>query len=385
MSLAEQLKELTRDIEVDAMPDAEQVVAEGVRRRRSRNRRRVVAGAVAAVTLGVCVALSSTSRPAAVAPAHTDRPSVASEQLRTVATVDVDAPTDAVAAGGFLWVVGGGSGVLAQVDPVRSTVVRQVALPHPGSRVAATADALWVVSSADNVVMKVDRSTLTVARTVSSGPSAQFDHPGGVTVLGTQVWVTNYGSDPSTAVAIDDETAAVSRVVILPGTRASGPVPTTFYGPVLWFLIGSRDALVRVDAQTGRLIDHPGPGESPSCGEGQLAYQQMVWSSGADPACKATTREVDATFSGDDRTYAPGLALNSVVGAGGQLWASDHANTVYRLDRETGAASVAVRLNGPLTTNRMVSADDAIWLLREQTNQLVKLTPFLAASPSGKR
>lgn len=385
MTLAEQLNELTRGIEVGAMPDVGRVVAEGVRRRRTRNRRRVVVATVAAVVLGLCVALSSTRRPTTVTPAHTDRLPVGTVQLRTAASMDVATPTDAVAAGGSLWVVGGGAGVLTEVDPARNVVTRQVRLPHPGSRVVATADALWVTSTADNVVMKVDRSSLKVTRIVSSAPAVRLDRPSGIAVLGSQVWVTNYGSSPSTAVAIDDHSATVSRVVVLPGSRAAGPVPNTLDRPVLWFLIGSPGALVRVDAQTGHLVGAPGPAGPPSCGQGQLAYQWMVWSSGDDPACTTTTREVDTTFSGDDRTYAPGLALNSVVGAGGQLWASDHDNTIYRLDRDTGSATVALRLGGPVTTNRMVSADDAVWVLREQANQLVRLAPFLTTSRSGSR
>lgn len=382
MTLAEQLNELTRDIEAGAMPDAGQVAAEGARRRRTRNRRRVVVVAVAAMVLGVCVAVSSTSRPTAVTPAHTGRPGVGTVQLRTTATLDVSSPTDAVAAGRSLWVVGR---ALAEVEPTRDTVIRQVALPHPGSRVVATSDALWVVSTDDNVVMKVARSSLTVTGTIATGPSARLDHPTGLAVVGTQVWVTNYGSNPSTAVAIDERSATVSRVVTLPGTRAAGPVANTLDRPVLWFLIGSTGRLVQVDAETGHLLDPQAPAGEPTCGQLQLAYQRMVWSSGDEPACTTTTQEVDTTGSGDDHTYAPGLALNSVVGAAGQVWASDHDNNVYRIDRDTGAATLAVRLDGPVTTNRMVTADDAVWVLREQTNQLVKLTPFLAPSPSGNR
>jgi hypothetical protein len=109
----------------------------------------------------------------------------------------------------------------------------------------------------------------------------------------------------------------------------------------------------------------------------QLAYRRVVWSSGDDPACTTTTQEVDTTGSGDDHTYAPGLGLNSVVGAGGQLWGSDRSNTIYRLDRDTGAATPTMTLPGPVTTNRMVSDNEAVWVLRDNTNQLVKLEPFM--------
>jgi streptogramin lyase len=201
--------------------------------------------------------------------------------------------------------------------------------------------------------------------------------------VGNQVWVTNYGSNPSTAVAIDDRSALVSRVVTLPGTRAAGPVVDPNDRTSLWFSVGSPGVLVEVSALTGRLANQPGPGAQ--CGQVQLAYMSLVWSSGDDPACATTTREIDTTGAGYNHTYAPGLTLNSVVGAGGQLWASDHSNTIYRVDRDTGAATPTLTLQGPVTTNRMLTVDDAVWVMRDGTNQLVKLEPFMSRPASTNR
>lgn len=372
MTLADQLNSLLQDVDAASLLDAEDLVRVGKRRRRTR--RRIVVSSVAVLILGVG-ALTTVDRPTALTPAHTKHPAVGTVELRTAATLDLSNPTDAVAAGGSLWVVGGNTRILAQVDPVQMAVTRQATLPHPATRVAATADSLWVASTPDNVVMKVDRSSLKVTHIVSSGPAAALDQPRDLTVVGTHVWVTNYGSNPSTAVAIDDRSGTVSKVVTLPGIRATGPVMDPNDLRYLWFSVGSPGALVEISAETGRLANQPGPGGR--CGQVQLAYRRLVWSSGDDPACTATTQEVDATGSGDDHTYAPGLALNSVVGAGGQLWGSDRSNTIYRLDRDTGAATPSMTLPGPVTTNRMVGGDDAIWVLRDNTNQLVKLEPFM--------
>lgn len=384
MTLADQLNHLAQNIDVGGLPDVEQIASQGGSRRRTRTRRRVFVSLVAAVVLGACAVLSSTTRPSALTPVHTDRPAVGTVELRTAATVGMSSPTDAVAASGSLWVVGD-SGVLAEVDPARNTVTRAVTLPHPGSRVVATDGSLWVLSSADNVVMQVDRASLSLSRTVSSRPGAALDDPRGIAVVGNLVWVVNYGSSPSTAVGIDDRYGTVTHVTTLPGSRATGPVPNTLDRPVLWILIGSTGALVRVDAENGDLLDRPLAGGSATCGQGQLAYQWMVWSSGDDPGCAVMTREVDVTGSGEDHTYAPGLALGSVVGAGGQLWASDHEHTIYRIDRDSGAATPAVQLGGPVTRNRLVAGAGGVWVLREQDNQVVKLTPFMvAASPRGR-
>jgi streptogramin lyase len=379
MTRADQLNSLVQDIDAASLPDADDIVRVGHRRR---SRRRIVVAAVAALILGVG-ALATVDRPTALTPARHEHPAVDTIELRTAATLDVDNPTDAVAARGSLWVVGGNTRILAEVNPAQNTVTRQVTLPHPATRVAATDDSLWVASGPDNVVMKVDRSSLRVTNVLSSGPSVVLDQPGGITVVGNQVWVTNYGSNPSTAVAIDDRSALVSRVVTLPGTRAAGPVVDPNDRTSLWFSVGSPGVLVEVSALTGRLANQPGPGAQ--CGQVQLAYMSLVWSSGDDPACATTTREIDTTGAGYDHTYAPGLTLTSVVGAGGQLWASDHSNTIYRVDRDTGAATPTLTLQGPVTTNRMLTVDDAVWVMRDGTNQLVKLEPFMSRPASTNR
>jgi hypothetical protein len=348
-------------------------------RRPSRASGLLVAAATVVAVLVAGAALTGQHRRSALTPAHT-RNSPAPVELRKVAALGLPNPTNGVAAGQSLWVVGGDSRVLAEIDPARATIVREVRLPHAADDVAVTPDHVWVASTEDNLVMKIDRASLRVTETLRSTAAARLGQPVAIEAFGDRVWVTNHGLDPSTSVELDDVSGNVTRVLTLPGTRATGPVPmSTPDGDYLWFLVESTGLLARFSARTGHIDRDAGSGGGPlRCGDGQLAYGHLIWSSGADPTCLNPALDVDVTGWFGSRTFGPALGLDSVVGAGGQLWASDHARTLYRIDEGTGATMTSLVLDRPSTTNRLVGAGDAVWVLRGRANQLVKLEPFVA-------
>jgi hypothetical protein len=379
MTLSDQLNRLTEDIEAVSLPDVEDIVQAGIRRRR----RRTGLGALAMVVLvlAVAAALTSMNRTAPPTPARTSH-GPATMGLRTVATLELPNPTHGVAVDGVLWVVGGDTGTLGQVDPIRNVVTRQVHLPHSADFVAAMpgSSSLWVASTSDDLLMRIDRASLAVTQTLGSTPRAYFDEPVGILAAGGGIWVTNRGSNPSTAVEINDESGAVMRVVTLPGTNASGPVPVQVDQTYLWFLIGSAHHIYSVgmheqDRYAGNYTDDI------ACGQGQVVYGRAIYTNGDEPTCQGPAKRIDELGYGPAELYGSGLSLDSVAGAAGQGWASDHSKTLYAIDPITSEATPAATLDQPSTVNQLVGTREAIWVLRGRTNQLIKLEPFMTPTP----
>lgn len=379
MTLSDQLNRLTEDIEAVSLPDVEDIVQAGIRRRR----RRTGLGALAMVVLVLAVAAAVTRMNETAPPTPARTPyGPATMGLRTVATLDLPNPTHGVAVDGVLWVVGGDTGALAQVDPARNVIKRQVQLPHSADFVAAMpgSSSLWVASTSDDLVMRIDRASLAVTQTLRSTPRARLDEPVGILAVDEGIWVTNRGSNPSTAVEINDESGAVMRVVTLPGTDATGPVPMHIDQTYLWFLIGSEHHIYSVgvhvqDQFAGNYTD------GIACGQGQIVYGRAIYTNGDDPTCQGPAKRIDELGYGPAEVYGSGLSLDSVAGAAGQGWASDHSKTLYAIDPITSEATPAATLDRPSPVNQLVGTAEAMWVLRGPTNQLIKLEPFTTPTP----
>jgi hypothetical protein len=384
MTLADQLNRLTEDIETSRLPDVDDIRRAGARRRARRTRAAVLVATVLVLVLAVGAALTAVHRPAPPTPARTPDGAAAALRLRLAAVVELPNPTNAVVADGSLWVVGGDTGVLAEVDPVRNTIKRQVRLPHPADSVAAMpgSTALWVASTSDDLVMRVDRGSLRVTATLRSTPSAPLDQPVGIIAVDDGIWLTNHGSTPSTAVKLNERSGAVMRVVTLPGTAATGPIPVRIDQTYLWFLIGSPPQIFIVGTTGQDRLSGTFSGEI-ACGQGQTIYGRPVYTDGTDPACHGPAKRVDELGYSPAEIFGSGLSLDSVAAAAGQAWASDHSRRLYLVDVNTLQATPAATLERPSTMNRLVSTGQAIWVLRGRTNQLVKLEPSMTP-PSGR-
>ena len=329
-------------------------------------------GTVLAVPAGCTASPAGPHAPSPAGPSvtATATPS-ANHSLKVVATLKLHQITRLVPTPTSLWVLGGTSRKLTEVDPRTNTIVRTLTLPHPAGFGIYSNGSLWLSSFADSLVMQVDPHTGKVLRTTTEAPTARVDHPVGLAATGASVWVVQHRTGILTR--IDTHSGKVISNTRLPGQQAGDPVVAAGR---IWIGIGlDTDTLVvRVDPATARIDGPPIHLGTVACASSSLV-DGTLWltSTGGEP-CGVAARALDTTTSKvSPILYGPGKDLYEVARAGGCTWASDTVSTIYRLDTKSGQLTPALSLDGDPDFNRLVTAFGSLWVSRGDTGRIVRI------------
>lgn len=335
--------------------------------------------AVAAALL-VCGGCASGGRPetASPDPSTSKAPTASStgHELHVTATLDLPPANALVTTPDWLWVLGGPSGVLTQIDPATNTVARKLTTPHPPGFGTYADGSLWIASFLDDAVMQVDADSGTVLRTIESTHGKPFFRPVGITAIGKDLWVVNHADDSvhSTLVRLDARSGTVTGTTELPGHHAGSP---QLVGGQIWISLTTEGTVVRVDPGTGFVVGAPIRVDTGSCLSASVVGGDLWLSSldlGADLPCRNASRRIDAvTTALSPVVYGAGRSLYDFATAGGSVWASDVGRTLYRVDVGSGAIRPALRLHGPDDYDRLVAAFGSLWVLGGETGRLVRV------------
>ncbi|GAB3778251.1 hypothetical protein GCM10027601_02790 [Nocardioides ungokensis] len=335
--------------------------------------------AIAPVILGLasCGSNGPTAGPASISKT-TVPTAVAStgDSLRVVATLNLPPGNALVATPDWLWVLGGPSGVLSQIDPATNTVVRKLRPPHPPGFGTYADGSLWIASFLEDAMMQLDADTGRVLRTIESSHGRPFSRPVGIAATGEDLWVLNHGDESVRAslTRLDARTGEVTGTTELPGHNAGGPF---LVADQLWITLTMEGTVVRVDLRTGRVDGPPIVVDTGTCLATSVADGDL-WYTGLDDgeggSCRTVARRLDAD-SGElsPISYGPDKSLFNFASAGGSVWASDIGHTIYHVDVDSGALRPSLTLHGPNATNRLVTAFGSLWVLGGESGQLVRI------------
>ena len=163
----------------------------------------------------------------------------------TGAPVRVAADPVAMAAGPDGVFVAHAGGVLTRIDP--ATRVASELMTDGGSfvGVANGAGAVWVADLERAALLKVDPSSGVVVSTTAIPAS-----PVRIAVVGTTVWVSNFGR---LVTPVDAATALAGA----PVTVGSGPIGMTVLDDTVWIANSDDDSVSRIDSATRRVVGEP--------------------------------------------------------------------------------------------------------------------------------
>jgi streptogramin lyase len=329
------------------------------------------------LVLGGCGFKNPTATPASDAfGAHATTGSSTANTLQVAATLKLPPASTLVATPKWLWVLGGPSGVLTQIDPATNTVVRKIRPPHPPGFGTYADGSLWIASLLDDAVMQVDADSGRVLRTIESSHGRPFFRPIGIAAIGRDLWVVNHGDDTvrSSLTRLDARTGSVTAATKLPGHHAGGPL---LAAGRLWVTLTTEATVVRIDPGTGRVVGSPIAVDTGTCLSGSVADRD-AWYTGLDDAeggaCRTVARRLDAhTAALSPTRYGPGKRLTEFASAGGSVWSTDIGHTIYRVDVDSGAIQPALTLDGPDATNRLLAAFGSLWALGGESGHLVRI------------
>lgn len=272
-----------------------------------------------------------------------------------------------------LWALGGPSRKLSQIEPADTRVIKTFTLPHPAGFGTYSNGSLWISSFADGLVMQVDPASGRVIRTIRGPATTPIDHPGGLLVVGTDLWVIQHRKAVLTR--IDVRSGKVTGNVALPGRSADSP---RFASGRLWVPFSTADdsdtLIARVDPSTARLDGPPIHLGSVACATSSLSDGTLWLTSTGDPPCGTAARALDTTTCEVSPTqYGPGKDLYEVASTADSTWASDTARTIYRLDTKTGKVTPSLTLDGDPDFNRLLTAFGSLWVSRGDTGRIVRI------------
>ena len=296
--------------------------------------------------------------------------------LRVVVTLKTSPANALAATPDWLWVLGGPSGVLTQVDPRTNAVVKRLTPPHPPGFGTFAGGSLWVASLLDSAVMELDADTGQVLQTLESTSGKPFYRPIGVAATGDDLWVLNHGDETvrSTLTHLDARTGEVIGATDLPGHQAGGPL---LAGGQLWITMTLERTVVRVDPATGDVVGSPILVDTGTCLSASVAAGDVWYTSRAaedDFPCEDAGRRVDAASAElSPVIFGPGKSLYNFASAGGSVWASDVGRTLYRVDLASGGVRPSLRLGGKKDFNRLLTAFGSIWVLGGETGRLTRV------------
>lgn len=345
-------------------------------RQRGRGLTATVVLATALVTLTGCASQGHVSGAASLPTSNrtsTATTTTTARLLTVMTTFTLHQITHVMPTPTTLWVLGGQSRKVSEVDPRTNTVRRTFTLPHPAGFGTYASGSVWIASFADSVVMQVDPSTGRLKHTGHGSVTIPVDHPVGLVATGSSVWVVQHRKAILTR--IDTLTGAVTGNTPLPGAIAGDPV---LAAGRIWVTVTDKDqtqtTLVRVNPTTGRVDGPPLGLGGLVCGPISMTGGNFWVTSPGDAPCSNTARTLDVTTGKLAPTpYGPGKDLFQVVSVDGSTWAADTRSTIYRLDTATGRVTPALTLDGAPDSNQLTAAFGSLWVVRGDTGRLLRL------------
>jgi streptogramin lyase len=293
-----------------------------------------------------------------------------------VATLHLPPGSALVATPHWLWVLGGPSGVVTQVDPARNNVVRTVHPPHPPSYGTYSEGSLWIASLRDSAVMRLDADSGKVLRTIESSHGKPFFRPIGIVAAGHDLWVVNHADDRtlSSLTRLNARTGAVTGTAPLTGHHAGGPMVAS---GTMWVAMTTEGTVERLDPATGRTVGSPITVDTGTCLSGSAAAAAL-WYTGLDDeeggACRTVGRRLDPQHAELSPTrYGEGKKLVQFASIGNSVWASDIGHTIYSVDVVSGAVDPALTLEGPDQANGLIAAFDSLWAFGGEAGRLTRI------------
>lgn len=215
-----------------------------------------------------------------------------------VEVIDVGLTPAALAFGmGSLWVVGGDSASVAQVDPGVNRVVQRIEVGNGPQGVAVGQGAVWVATALDGQVVRIDPESGRKKRIVVGG------HPAALAIGAGAVWAAE--TEAATIARIDPQ----SGEVLAQPPVGNGPVAVVVGNGAVWTANRQDGTVSRIDPATDRVTTIP---------------------AGREPVA---------------------LAI-----AGGGVWVADAAGGILRLDPDGDARAVATGSPASLAT-----VDGELW------------------------
>jgi streptogramin lyase len=164
-----------------------------------------------------------------------------------VARIRVGATSyEAVATSDAMWVSNRNDGTIQRIDPHSNRVVKTVRVDGNPGGLVSTGNAIWVGddTSGSTRLFRLDPTTGRVTR-VRAG-----NRPGYVASAGGSVWVSNV--DDGTVTQINPSSGRTVRTIPV-GLSPVNLVGTTGAAPEVWVPDDAGNAVVRLDARTGRV------------------------------------------------------------------------------------------------------------------------------------
>ena len=313
------------------------------------------------------------AQPATHAPGRRPYRWIALAGAAAIAGIAVAALTLRDAGGGAVSVIPNGVGVIEN-----GRLVAADALGASPSDVAVTSDSAWVTSTDSQTVAKVDPETGRVQQTIRVGSGAS-----GVAADEHGVWVAN--ALAGTVTRIDPRANADTGAVVETIRVGESPVALALDGDALWVVNRDDQALVRLDARTGRKLDRIPVGASPravAVGPGAVWVADDVRNAvfRIDPARRSVVKQINV-----------GNGPVSLAVGKGSVWVADNlSGTVDRIDpaRNTvvetipvgdGPRGLAVVPDGVWVSNEF---DGTLRLIDARTNRVTR-TIRIAGRPEG--
>jgi DNA-binding beta-propeller fold protein YncE len=160
---------------------------------------------------------------------------------RTVATIELGAPTQLATGAGAVWVTDAGAGLLQKIDPGGNAVVASTPIGG-ASAVVVAGDKVWVTSPVDRLLEVVDAASV-----APLGVRGQVDAVASLVVSGDSVWlVPRAGSEVTRYDSGDATSLGAERLGGRPLAVAAGP------GGGLWVAVERGGATVVGEARPGQ-------------------------------------------------------------------------------------------------------------------------------------
>jgi DNA-binding SARP family transcriptional activator/ABC-type branched-subunit amino acid transport system substrate-binding protein len=329
---------------------------------RSRGRRGLVAGGVAAIALAAAIAITTSRGGGGMAilePGSIGSVDPGSLEL-TKAVGDRETPTRIAADGEGVWIGNDDTGVLTRLD-ASATPRRVVASDAFPTDIAVDGNAAWVLDGSSGILSRVDRSygTLTGRVRVASDAAVSYDRsresPDASSVaagLG-YVWTTD---GTATIARVDPRTLKVRRIDL---RRAVNGVAAG--GGAVWAISGRAATVSRLD-RAGRVAATIPVVTGPT---GASPYPLDVAVGGGSvwilEGNTATVTRVDP----DQRTVAATIRIGvehrpaHIAASRDAAWVANADGTLARIDAQTNA--LTLRREAP-SLRDVAATENAVWV-----------------------
>lgn len=225
----------------------------------------------------------------------------------------------AVGAGG-VWVANAGSDSVTRLDPASGQPVATISVGRVPVGVAVGAGSVWVTNSAEGTVSRIEPATGLVVTTerIGYGPTA-------IVVAAGRPWVV--ASLDRAVVSLDPASGTVATTTPVD----AGPASIAFGHGSLWVASSSAGTVTRIDPATGARMGTPvvvdgqaQPGQGPAALAVGARVSVLNNHDKTVVTIDPSTHAVSAPQFIDRHVARSITPAALAVGAGGELWATEH-------------------------------------------------------------